>query len=179
MAFERPADRADPPRESWLDPRVVVGRSPIAGLGLFATHPIGSGAIVSVLGGRVIGDAEVRALIAAGGRYDGIALGEDRNLAVEPADWPGRYGNHSCDPNLWMAGSALVVAARDINPGEELTIDYALQTASPEWQMTCHCRSSRCRGTIRGDDWRLTDLQQRYRGHWPPVLARLIAQRLE
>ena len=165
----------DPPRQSWLDPRVEVRTSPIEGRGLFATQPIGEGETVSVLGGRVIGDAEVRGLIAAGQRYDGIALGQDRNLAIEPADWPGRHGNHSCDPNLWMAGSFRVVAMRDIAAGEELTIDYALHTTDPGWQMTCRCGSRRCRRTIRGDDWRRPELQMQYRRHWPPALAQLIA----
>ena len=172
---EVPAPTLEPPPESWLDPRVTVGPSAVEGLGLFATHSIAGGETVAVLGGRVIGDAEVRALIASGHRYDGIALGDDRNLAIRPTDWPGRHGNHSCDPNLWMAGSVRVVAARDIKPGEELTSDYALHTTAPSWQMTCHCGSQLCRGTIRGDDWRLPALQKRYRGHWPPALARLIA----
>lgn len=164
-----------PPRESRLDQRVVVRASRIEGLGLFAAVSIGHGETVSVLGGRVIGDAEVRALIAAGVRYDGIALGDGRDLAIEPPDWPGRHGNHSCDPNLWMDGPFRVVAARDVVADEELTIDYALHTIDPGWQMACDCGSPRCRGTIRGDDWRLPDLQRRYSGHWSPALARLIA----
>jgi hypothetical protein len=169
-----PAPTPDPPTESWLDPRAVVRASPIEGRGLFASQPIGEGETVSVLGGRVISDADVDALIAAGQRYEGIALGLDRNLSIEPADWPGRHGNHSCDPNLWMAGPSRVVAARGIAAGEELTIDYALHSIRPGWEMTCSCGTSGCRGTIRGDDWRRPDLQQRYRGHWPPVLEELI-----
>jgi hypothetical protein len=172
---EDPAASSAPPSQSWLDPRVEVRASPIEGRGLFATQPIHEGEAVSILGGRVIGDADVDALISAGQRYDGLALGPDRNLAIEPDDWPGRHGNHSCDPNLWMAGSYRIVAARDIAAGEELTIDYALHTIRPGWEMTCRCGSSTCRKTIRGDDWRLPHLQHRYRGHWPPAVAQVIA----
>jgi len=167
---------AGPPRTSQLDERVVVRPSPIAGLGLFAERPIGAGEPVAELGGTIVSDAEVRTTIAAGRRYDGIALEEDRNLVIEPDDWPGRHGNHSCDPNLGMRGAWTVAATRDIATGEELTIDYALHTVDPAWHMACRCGSRHCRRMIRGDDWRLPDLQVRYRGLWAPVVERRVAQ---
>ena len=34
--------------------------------------------------------------------------------------------NHSCEPNVGFAGDIVLVAMRDISPGEELTTDYAL-----------------------------------------------------
>ena len=34
--------------------------------------------------------------------------------------------NHSCEPNVGFAGNTVLVAMRDISPGEELTTDYAL-----------------------------------------------------
>lgn len=173
-----PDGSVEPPPESQLDARVVVRPSPIHGLGLFAAELIGEGEIVSLLGGGLISDAQVRARIASDQRYDGIALGTDRNLVIEPNDWPGRHGNHSCDPNLRMEGAFRVVAVRDIAPGEELTIDYALHTTDPAWQMACQCGAARCRRTIRGDDWRLPDLQGRYGGHWPPAIAQLLADDL-
>jgi uncharacterized protein len=162
------------PMSSWLDPRVEVRDSQIHGRGLMARRQIRAGDTVAILGGSIVSDAEVRDRIASGGRYDGIALDVDRNLVIEPVDWPGRYGNHSCEPNLWMSGPVTVVAARDIEPGEELTIDYALHTLDPSWRMSCSCHSSSCRGRITGSDWRLPGLQDRYRGHWPPVLQRRI-----
>ena len=58
--------------------------------------------------------------------------------------------------------------------GEEVTIDYALQTAVPDWEMACHCRSPYCRKRIRGDDWMRPDLQELYRGHFSPFLNRRI-----
>ncbi|MCK1396992.1 SET domain-containing protein [Bradyrhizobium sp. 4] len=33
------------------------------------------------------------------------------------------FVNHSCDPNLGMAGNVVMVAIRDIEPGEELALD--------------------------------------------------------
>jgi hypothetical protein len=79
--------------------------------------------------------------------------------------------NHSCDPNTWFAGDALVTR-RDIAAGEELTVDYA--TASDDFVLMCHCETYRCRQVIEGTDWQIPQLQQRYSGHWSPPLQRLI-----
>jgi uncharacterized protein len=84
--------------------------------------------------------------------------------------------NHSCDSNLWMADEVTLIARRDISPGEEVTIDYSLQTAQPVAiiERACRCGSPLCRGTITGDDWRLPDVQQRYRGHFSPFINKRI-----
>lgn len=78
---------------------------------------------MEVLGGTTLSDAEVQAAIARGELYDGIALSEDCNLRIEPTDWPGIHGNHSCDPNLWMRDAVTIEARSDIFAGDELTIE--------------------------------------------------------
>ena len=59
------------------------------------------------------------------------------------------YINHSCEPNTrsWIfRGHILYMATRDIQPGEELTIDYHFE---PDVEtVACRCGASRCRGTI-------------------------------
>jgi hypothetical protein len=69
-----------------------------------------------------------------------------------------------------MLDARTVGARRDIAAGEELTVDYALFSVVPEWRMDCHCGSSRCRGVVTGNDWRLLELQQRYAGHFSPFI---------
>lgn len=59
--------------------------------------------------------------------------------------------NHSCEPNIFLDTSRmLVIAARDLAAHEELTFFYP----STEWDMAapfdCTCGSARCLGTIRG-----------------------------
>lgn len=59
--------------------------------------------------------------------------------------------NHSCDPNVRLdTDRMLVVAERDIAPGEELSYFYP----STEWDMAepfaCHCGSPVCLGMVRG-----------------------------
>ena len=73
------------------------------------------------------------------------------------------FTNHSCDPNIAIQGQIVLVAMRDIAPGEELTHDWAT-TDDLNYEMKCSCGSSNCRGTITGKDWMKKELQDKYRG---------------
>jgi hypothetical protein len=156
----------DIPDRSWLDRRIEARASAIHGLGLFATAPIAAGEVVERWGGRVIDDAGLAAIVPP---YSAAAIGQGRHL-VMGADDPLRFGNHSCDPNLSMDSATSVAARRDIEPGEELTIDYALHTVTASWSMQCACGSLLCRGLVTGEDWRLPDLRARYRGRFSPFI---------
>lgn len=57
--------------------------------------------------------------------------------------------NHSCDPNLYSCifkGHILYMSKRDIEPGEELTVDYHFSKKID--RVVCRCGSPKCRGTI-------------------------------
>jgi len=162
------------PDRCWLDPRVAVRPSAIEGLGLFANAPVSKGELVGVLGGRVIDDAELRELARTRAKYNSLAIAEGLNLLLDDDETITR-GNHSCDGNLWMRDAYSLEARRDIATDEELTVDYALQTAV-EWEMSCNCGSPRCRGVVRGSDWQRPELQVRYQGHFSPFLNARIAR---
>lgn len=78
--------------------------------------------------------------------------------------------NHSCDPNLWCTAPGRFEARRDLEPGEELTYDYATVLADPQFLLRCRCDTYRCRQLVTGDDWRIPQLQQRYAGRWGPAV---------
>jgi hypothetical protein len=86
-------------------------------------------------------------------------------ISFEPYRWliprtAARYLNHSCDPNCMFLPTRDVVTVREVRAGEELTIsydwadraEYARHPAhyfwDPRWSFRCHCRVSRCLGTI-------------------------------
>ena len=49
--------------------------------------------------------------------------------------------------------------------GDEITFDYG--TSEEHDQMwTCMCGTKYCRGKITGDDWRIPEVQQRYKSHF-------------
>jgi SET domain-containing protein len=58
---------------------------------------------------------------------------------------PENEGNHSCDPNL----DKNHIALRDIDAGEELTVDYA-QFSDKDWSMDCNCGAKSCKGIVEG-----------------------------
>jgi hypothetical protein len=128
-----------------------------------------------VMGGRLVTNVEVASILEAGHRYDGIGVEKDLSLLIEPADWPGIRGNHSCDPSCWLTGPFMVAARREIRPDDEVTTDYATYTAAIDWRLDCCCGSALCRGIVTGRDWQLADVQERYTGHFAPFIAELIA----
>jgi uncharacterized protein len=61
-----------------------------------------------------------------------------------------RFVNHSCEATCLTAGHAFEIAVRDIQPGEQLTDDYAglyIKESFP-----CACGSSQCRRVVRPED---------------------------
>ena len=167
----------EPPSAVWAIDHIRIGRSPIAGQGLFAGDNIRAGTVVLRLGGRLVTTTELDALIdeanTADQYVDTTTVFDDAHLVL-PADTIIHFANHSCDPNLRHEDAYDVVARRDITAGEELTIDYGTNSGAPGFAMSCSCGASDCRGQVTSDDWRIADLQRRYAGHWVPALARRI-----
>ncbi len=164
------------PSRTWLDPRLEARPSSIHGKGFFATRPINAGEVVTVFGGTLFSQTDI-----AAGRANNRTL-----MQVEEGSWLGNrvdeplgedyFINHSCDPNLWMKDEVTLFARRKIMPGEEVTMDYAMHFADPDWSMKqpCRCGSGLCRGHITGKDWMREDLQKRYTGHFSPFLNKRI-----
>lgn len=68
--------------------------------------------------------------------------------ALEPEEWSPQ--NHSCDANCEYIGLN-VYTNRDIQKGEELTLDYASFLDHTMEPFTCNCGSAKCRGMINGN----------------------------
>ena len=149
---------------SYISPKAAKGsRSAIEGRGLFAAGHIRRDEIVAVKGGHLLTEDDFQALPDKLRNSDiqianGLHLAAVTDDEYEPVML---FLNHSCEPNVGFAGNIVLVAMRDIAPGEELTTDYALFDDNDE-VMRCHCGSTFCRGTITGRDWQRPDLQRRY-----------------
>lgn len=82
-----------------------------------------------------------------------IQVGWDRHVLM---DLPGRFLNHSCDPNVGVGreinagGSYDFVARRDIGDGDELRFDYETSEYEVGGFDECSCGASTCRGVILG-----------------------------
>lgn len=90
------------------------------------------------------------------------------------------FTNHACDPTLWWNGYDSLVARRDIAKGEELTYDYSTVELSKEMMFpNCgNCVGPTCRKQVKGDDWKLPELQEAYGNHWfPHILKKIKAKK--
>ncbi|WP_425825530.1 SET domain-containing protein [Streptomyces fractus] len=173
----------DPAPHSWQHPHTEVRPAPVGGSGLFTRAPIAAGTTVARLGGRLVSDDALRALLDDAVRHpelpyvDTIAVTDTSHLVLPPrSEQSIGYSNHSCDPNLWWDGPYTLVARRDIATDDELTSDYATSTWDPQFVLACQCGAGAgCRGTVTGNDWRLAELQDRHGDHWVPALLSRIA----
>ena len=88
--------------------------------------------------------------------------------------------NHSCDPSTWMINDNDVVARRDIEPGEQLTIDYAtfiINEFDSSGIDKCLCGAAKCRGKVSKNDW--WKMRNEYRGHYLSWIQAKITKREE
>ena len=160
---------------SYISPKAIVRESSIHGLGLFAAQPIAAGEIVCVKGGHIFDRTRLREVTPIVGPAE-IQIAED--LFIGPLEEAERassmiYSNHSCEPNLGVQGQIVFVALRDIDPGEELTHDWAM-TDDDEYELHCNCGAQNCRRIVSGRDWQRPALQDKYRGFMSWYLQRKI-----
>jgi SET domain-containing protein len=131
--------------------QVWIGKSRIAGKGLFAGQAIKKNTIISRYRGTKISKAQSARALAHGNAY--ICYLNDRyDLDGNTLHNPARYINHSCDPNcaLQTTGRAIwVVALRDIQAGEELTHRYNYAYDPERYtEFPCFCGATNCVGYI-------------------------------
>jgi uncharacterized protein len=164
---------------SYISPKVVKGQtSRIHGRGLVAAAAISKDEIVAIKGGHVVDTATLRSLPQQLQNSD-VQIADGFHLvALEEAEYEPvmLFLNHSCEPNVGFAGNIVLVAMRQIRPGEELTTDYALFD-DYDGTMQCGCGTASCRRMIGGRDWRLPQLQAKFGDYFSAYLLRRIAHR--
>lgn len=129
--------------------RVRVGRSRIAGLGLFAAIDLKKGIRIIQYTGEKITKQESERRLADDNVYI-FELNERYSIDGKTLKNLARYINYSCDPNCEVenTGRAIwIVAARDIQEGEELSYDYGYEADGYE-SHPCNCGAKNCCGYI-------------------------------
>ena len=122
-----------------------IGRS-ATGLGLFAIRPIKRTAYIVTYRGRRLTDAEAERYDARGAKYL-FVINSRWTIDGSPRWNLGRYVNHSCRPNakaVGRNGGIVFVAARRIEPDEEITIDYGREYYL-HFRSNGGCRCAPCR----------------------------------
>ena len=162
-------------RFHWVNPKVEPRPAPPRGDGMFAKSKLSKGDCLLMIGGYILTvDEESR--LPGKGADNGVQIAKNLVLCtIRPEENGGvNYVNHSCEPNAGFNGQIAVVAMRDIAKGEEITFDYAMVLhkagKGPTYRLACHCDADTCRRVITENDWKNTELQERYRGYFQPFL---------
>jgi D-alanine-D-alanine ligase len=138
-----------------VKPYVMKGNS-IAGYGIYASRDIRKGEVIFK------GEGKSQRVITK--RFVEKNWNEDEKLHFrryaypvseelfilwdeDPAEWAPQ--NHSCSPNTAFDGLNML-AIKNINQGDELTLDYAQFLDENMEPFQCNCKSEKCRGLIMG-----------------------------
>lgn len=130
---------------------LAVRTRPPAENGLFARVIIREGAFLGCFDGRATTfPASGRRPSAVLGQWDHkevlqLHLNEECLVGLVPVDpFDGiDFANHSCKPNCRVIRGVILIAARDIDAGEEITFDYRTVDLVPEG-IACWCKPSLC-----------------------------------
>jgi SET domain-containing protein len=131
-----------------LAPGLAIGKSAIEGKGCFSVVAFKRARKIAEYTGQKITNAEANRR-ASRRKLRICAINNRWSLDGSRGGNGTHYINHSCEPNAFMKilyGHILFIATRDIQPGEEITIDYESTLHSDEKK--CVCGAPSCRGTI-------------------------------
>ena len=162
----------------WLTPKAASYKSHIHGIGLIAVDSISKGEVVQVVGGIIVSSSHIEEYRKKMGHI-GIQIHDDFWMVPANREELEETGapNHSCEPNIGFEGSNIYIAIQDINPGEEIFVDYAFMESEFK-TFECKCGSSNRRKIITKDDWRSKELQEKYGKYFSSYLKKKF-QRIE
>lgn len=165
-------------KRTWVNPKLRSGKSRIHGDGVIAQEKILKGEKLMEFGGDLVSKAE-----AFSGKYRSRsvwAVEKDKYIALPITDTEPSLDenlNHSCDANAWLNDEVTLSAKRDIQSGEEITLDQG--TWNFEYDeytdngAECFCKSQNCRHHLTKNDWKIPILQVEYKDHFHPLLLKL------
>jgi hypothetical protein len=84
---------------------------------------------------------------------------------LEPESDTSWFFNHTCDPNCYYVSDVLILALRDIHPGEQVAYDYAFTETESSFHagMVCGCGAPQCRGPLKFEEYRSPSYVRKWR----------------
>lgn len=158
--------------KSWISDKLEVRNSKINGKGVFTNQFIAKDEVVIIWGGELVTIYDFNN--GLGQKHTNVGIDEDHYLVTPDKSemTVDDFMNHSCNPNIWLKDEVTLIARRNIESNEELTIDYAIELVDENYIMkhSCNCKYEECRNIITGKDWRLIELQNKYQNHFSPFI---------
>ncbi len=131
-----------------MNEKLSAGKSTINGRGCFAAVRIPKRTKVGELRGERITNREAVQRVARGGKVRICEIDQRWSIDASVGGDASRFINHSCAPNCFsriQQGHILFFALRDIEVGEEISLDY---TPSQHPGRRCTCGAATCRGVM-------------------------------
>ncbi|HEX8557522.1 MAG TPA: SET domain-containing protein-lysine N-methyltransferase [Pyrinomonadaceae bacterium] len=133
-----------------MSSRLTVKKSNIYGKGCFALEHFPARKKIADYEGELLrGARKIQARLRKQDAIKIIQLNDETAVDGAVGGNETAYINHSCDPNAFMrilpGERVAIFARRDIEPGEELTIDYR----DPDHPEVCKCGAANCRSNRR------------------------------
>jgi len=147
--------------KSILSKKIAIREGAKHKIGMFAIENIKIGEVVFIKGGHILRREEVFSTGVINSYHpidDEFYLGATNEHEEDKIKL---FVNHSCNPNCGIRGEITFIAMRNIDIGEELTIDYGFLD-NEDYSFECTCGEKECRKIITGRDWRLEELQIKY-----------------
>lgn len=149
--------KENPVNFTWANPKTEVRQSnmPNSGNGRFTTEFVREGEIVVILGGLILTEDEYQEIRKRYTFVSGLLIHKD--FKIHQVNFISDYNgtlNHSCEPNVYLDGQIVVKATKDIEVGEEITLDYGT-IANQDLVLfeDCQCGADNCRKYITCKDW--------------------------
>jgi SET domain-containing protein len=159
--------------ESYVSPKVERREISGRGYGLFAKEFISKNEIVSISGGVIVTKSQFQEMIEQGLDYAYHITDDFLICPLNPDDPSDDWRmNHCCEPNCGLDGNIIFIAIKDIQKDEELTYDYCMTETNPDYQMNLFCDKSTCRKVFTGNDWKIPEIQKKYKDHFSNYIKR-------
>jgi len=152
--------------------KVTITKSPIHGNGVFAKYKIKKGETAFIIKGKFVKWSVTNQKESF---YGPDWIGISDNTWIDPQG-AAKFINHSCDPSCGIKGRLKVVALRDIQKGEELTVDYSITEIDKLWYMKCHCGAKNCRKRIHSIQFLPKKLYNRYIPYIPTYFKKVYTE---
>lgn len=135
--------------ETAIAPGVENKPSLIDGTGCFATKPFRKGHKIAEYVGERISRREIKRRVNSSRRIHICAINSYWAIDGSVGGNGTQFINHSCQPNAYIKtinDRLYFFALRNIEVGDEITVDYVLSWHDD--QTRCQCGAPGCRGTI-------------------------------
>lgn len=119
-----------------------------------AKRIIKKGEVIYTFKGEVISFEETKTR----GETECMSLQFEQDKYID-TEAPGRFVNHSCEPNTGIRNNFDLVALEDIAIHDEVRFDYSTTMDENHYQMECKCGKPTCRKIVT--DFKLLPLETR------------------